>query len=137
MCYESVSELIKLCSESDGSTESMKLAQAAAPVLILRLAIPVRAYIADQPLRGRRPQPLSELEELLFCFEAIRDLQCEPNALPLNPTTARWPGEKAHLHYLYPLLVRAIGTAGDRWSGADEVLTPLQEVLQSINPIMP
>lgn len=135
MCYECLSELIVLSSKSDRSTESRKLAQAAAPFLILRLAIPIRAYIADQPLRGRRPQPLSELEELLFCFTAISKLELEPDALAADPSATTRSGEKAHLHYLYPLLVKAVDTAGDRWSRADEVLTPLQEVLESIVPV--
>ena len=135
MCYECLSELITLSSRTDGSVESKRMARAAAPLMILRLAIPIRAYIADQPLRGRRPQPLSELEELLFCFDSIGKLVLEPTALVADPIGAEHSGEKAHLHYLYPLLVKAVGTAGDRWSGADEVLTPLQKVLESIVPV--
>ncbi|KAK3681519.1 Endocytosis and vacuole integrity protein [Vermiconidia calcicola] len=135
MCYECFSELMVLSSKSDSSAESKRLAQAAAPFLILRLAIPIRAYIADQPLRGRRPQPLWELEELLFCFDAIKKLDLEPDALRDDPVAAGRTGEKAHLHYLYPLLAEAIGTAGDKWSGADEVLTPLQAVLEAISPV--
>jgi hypothetical protein len=134
MCYECLSELIALSSKSNGSAESKRLAQAAAPLTVLRLAIPIRAYIADQPLRGTRPQPLSELEELLFCFKAIGELECEPDALPRYSSMQGWSGEKAHLRYLYPLLVKAVETAGDEWSGADEVLTPLKDVLQSLIP---
>ena len=109
------------------------LAQVAAPLLVLRLAIPIRAYIADQPLRGRAPQPLSELEELLFCFENIEKLEVLAGALP-----DRWQqvggggGKKVHLAYLYPLLAKAVKTAGDRWSGAEEVLGPLQETLERL-----
>ena len=135
MCYECFSELITLASKTDGSAEHRRLAQAAAPLLILRLAIPIRAYIADQPLRGCRPQPLSELEELLFCFDAIKRLEPEPQALPADPIAAGRMGAKAHLHYLYPLLVKAVSTAGDRWSGAEQVLTPLQAVLETILPV--
>ncbi len=135
MCYECISELINLSCGNDGSSGSTKLAQAAAPLLILRLAIPIRAYIADQPLRGRRPQPLSELEELLYCFDTIGKLKLHPEALASDPLANQRRGDTAHLHYLYPLLVKAISTAGDRWSGADEVLTPLQAVLQTITPL--
>ena len=134
MCYECLSELIALSSKSNGCAESKRLAQAAAPLTVLRLAIPIRAYIADQPLRGCRPQPLSELEELLFCFKAIAKLECEPDGLPQDSSMQGWGDGKAHLRYLYPLLVKAVGTAGDEWSGADEVLTPLQDVLQSLMP---
>lgn len=135
MCYECFRHLIALSSKGDGSAESKSLAQAAAPFLILRLAIPIRAYIADQYLRGKKPQPLSELEELLFCFEAIKQLVFEPDALAKDPVVAGRTGENAHLHFLYPLLVEAVSVAGDRWSGADEVLTPLQAVLASVVPV--
>ena len=136
MCYECFSELINLASKSDNTPERKELAQVALPLLILRLAIPIRAYVADQPLRGSRPQPLSELEELLFSFESIKKLECEPDALSADLIALGRTGEKAHLHYLYPLLVKAVGTAGDRWSGADEVLTPLQGVLDAVSPGM-
>lgn len=132
MSYVCFKELIALSSARDDSTpEYKRLAQAAAPLLILRLAIPIRAYIADQPLRGRAPQPLSELEELLFCFEQIEVLRLHPGALrdTRNEVTS---GEKAHLSYLYPLLAKAVKTAGDRWSGAEEVLDPLQQTLERL-----
>jgi hypothetical protein len=77
------------------------------------------------------------LEELLFCFEKIEKLEVLPGALP-----DRWQqvgdgeggggGRKAHLAYLYPLLAKAVKTAGDRWSGAEEVLGPLQETLERL-----
>lgn len=136
MCYECMRQLITLSSKGDGSTEHTKIAQAAAPLLILRLAIPIRAYIADQPLRGKKPQPLSELEELLFCFDAIKKLVLEPGALAADPEAAGRTGENAYLQFLYPLLVQAVSTAGDGFSGAEEVLSPLQEVLASIAPVL-
>lgn len=120
LAYVCWRELIILSSKNGGSPEWNNLAKAAAPLLILRLAIPLRAYIADQPLRGHKPQPLSELEELLFCFETIKKLDLDVNALD---------GGKAHLPLLYPLLVQAVATAGDRWSGSEEVLGPLGKVL--------
>lgn len=132
MSYVCLKELITLSStRSDSTLEYERLAQAAAPLLILRLAIPIRAYIADQPLRGRAPQPLSELEELLFCFEQIELLRLHPGALPGVKKKAA-SGEKAHLSYLYPLLAKAVKTAGDRWSGAEEVLDPLQQTLERL-----
>jgi len=132
MSYVCFKELVALSSEQpDSSPEQKRIAQAVAPLLVLRLAIPIRAYIADQPLRGRAPQPLSELEELLFCFEQIEKLRLYPGALP-QAKIAGAGGEKAHLSYLYPLLAKAIKTAGDRWSGAEEVLEPLQETLERL-----
>lgn len=133
MSYACFSELIALASQQDNSLQHEKLAQTAAPLLILRLAMPVRAYIADQPLRGRKPQPLSELEELMFCFEEIGKLQLHPKALAADPATCAHSGKKAHLHYLYPLLAKAVGIAGNPWCGAAEVFNPLQTLLEQIN----
>jgi hypothetical protein len=131
MSYVCFNELIALSSAKPTPTpEDERLARVAAPLLVLRLAIPVRAYIADQPLRGRAPQPLSELEELLFCFENIENLEVCPGALPDRGQVGG--GKKAHLAYLYPLLAKAVKTAGDRWSGSEEVLDPLQETLERL-----
>jgi hypothetical protein len=127
--------MISLTSGSDGSVESETLANTAMPFLTLRLAVPIRAYIADQPLRGRRPQPLSELEELLFCFETIQKLLRGLKDLSIDASKAERSRQKTFVGQLYPLLVEAVGTAGDRWSGADEVLTPLQALLQDIDPV--
>jgi hypothetical protein len=132
LAYVCWKELVSLASQSDGSPERRNLSKAAASLLILRLAIPIRAYIADQPLRGRRPQPLWELEELLFAFETIQDLDLEPEALASDPTAAGRTGSRAHSRFLYPLLVRAVATAGDKRSGSDEVLVPLQKVLLTV-----
>ncbi|TKA80317.1 hypothetical protein B0A55_02201 [Friedmanniomyces simplex] len=135
MSYVCLEELLALSSGSEGgAVEQLKLAQAAAPLLILRLAIPIRAYIADHPLRGKSPQPLSELEELLFCFEQIKSLRMHPEALAEDPEAKGRTGRTAHLHFLYPLLAKAIAIAGDGWSGTQEVHQPLQSVLQAIVP---
>jgi hypothetical protein len=133
LAYVCWQELVFLASTSDGSAEWQRLSKAAAPLLILRLAIPIRAYIADQPLRGRAPQPLSELEELFFSFETIQHLNLGPDALSSDTASAGQAGSRAHLKYLYPLLVQAVVTAGDKWSGSEEVLAPLQRVLVTVN----
>jgi hypothetical protein len=132
MSYVCFKELIALSSVQPNLTpEHERIAQAVASLLVLRLAIPIRAYIADQPLRGRAPHPLSELEELLFCFDQIVKLRLTPHALSDDKSIGPG-GERAHLSYLYPLLAKAIKTAGDRWSGAEEVLDPLQATLERL-----
>lgn len=135
MSYVCFKDLITLSTLQANSTlEYERLSKAIAPLLILRLAIPIRAYIADQPLRGRAPQPLSELEELLFCFEQIEKLRLFPRALPqAGEDESGGEAGKAHLPFLYPLLAKAVKTAGDRWSGAEEVLAPLQGTLQRLS----
>ncbi|KAK6407815.1 Endocytosis and vacuole integrity protein [Elasticomyces elasticus] len=134
MSYVCLEELIALSSTPVGTAEDKELAQAAAPLLILRLAIPIRAYIADHPLRGKSPQPLSELEELLYCFGTIKNLKLHPDALYADAVGNGRTGSAAHLHFLYPLLARAVAIAGSSWSGTQEVHQPLQSLLQAIVP---
>ena len=115
MSYECLSGLTSLAI-------SDTLASAAAPWLLLRLAIPIKMYIVDHSLRGRQPQPLSELEELLYCFDVIRTLKVPPRAL----------GKLNHGALLYPLLIKAMKVATDKYCGAEEVLDPLTKVLEAV-----
>ncbi|KAK3110063.1 Endocytosis and vacuole integrity protein [Teratosphaeriaceae sp. CCFEE 6253] len=134
MSYVCLEDLIALASMPSGPAEHLKLAQAAGPFVVLRLAMPIRGYIADRPLKGKSPQPLSELEELLFCFEKIKSLQLHPDALAADAESRNMTGHTAHLRFLYPLLAKAAAIAGDSWSGTHEVHQPLQTVLQAIVP---
>lgn len=99
----------------------VRLARTAAPYLVLRCALTLRAFVADQPLRGRMPQPLSQRRELERVLRCLIALQSEPEAIPgvalLNSDSGNGiaiggggGNEKAsarHLYGLYPLLVRA------------------------------
>lgn len=87
--------------------ELISLGPMASEYVLLRLAIPIRAYIADQPLRGKKPIPLSEVEELEFAFETLQRLD--------------WEDVQA----LYPLLIRALGVVG----ATEEVMGPLRGCL--------
>lgn len=109
MAYVCLSELISLVSVDDSSPARVKLAQAAAPYLILRAALPLRAYIADHALRGRMPAPESQRQELLFVLTQLRALKSEPMAIPNAPGVQST--HKKHLHRLYPLLVQATKVA--------------------------
>ncbi|KAI1452230.1 hypothetical protein F4805DRAFT_472627 [Annulohypoxylon moriforme] len=108
----------------------VRLARTAAPYLILRAALTLRAYIADQPLRGRMPQPLSQRKELSRMLERLVELRSEPEAIP---DTANVESEsRKHLLRLYPLLVSAssvAGTSGDE--GVSKLLTKALEVVGS------
>ncbi|KAI1757962.1 hypothetical protein F4782DRAFT_524660 [Xylaria castorea] len=92
----------------------IRLARTAAPYLILRAALTLRTYIADQPLRGRMPQPLSQRKELARILERLVELKSEPEAIPDTPNVES-DGRK-HLLRLYTLIVGATkvaGTSGD------------------------
>ncbi|CZR61040.1 probable MON2 Peripheral membrane protein with a role in endocytosis and vacuole integrity [Phialocephala subalpina] len=109
MSYICFDELVSLVAVHDGSDARIKLAQAAAPYLILRAGLTIRAYISDQPLRGRMPQPLSQRKELLYILKALVKLRCEPDAIPDAPGVES-EGKK-HLHRLYPLFAKAVRAA--------------------------
>ncbi|KAF2461055.1 hypothetical protein BDY21DRAFT_279340 [Lineolata rhizophorae] len=131
MAYKCFSLLIELVSfgstDRSSSVEHVRIAQAAAPYLILRAATVVKAYIADQPLRGRRmPQPESQRQELLFVLREMRKLESEPMAIPDAPGV-KVPTKK-HLHRLLPLLSKAI-----KISSSDlEVLGELENIVGTI-----
>ena len=107
MAYCCLEQLISLVSILDSSPQRIKLAQAAAPLLILRASLPLKAYIADQPLRGRMPQPKSEREELLFILRRMREMKSEPRGIP-DAQGAKSVHRK-HLLRLYPLISQAVG----------------------------
>ncbi|KAI1436523.1 hypothetical protein GGR50DRAFT_650672 [Xylaria sp. CBS 124048] len=86
--------------------QRIRLARTAAPYLILRAALTLRTYVADQPLRGRMPQPLSQRAELAWVLEKLVRLRSEPEAIPDTPNI---DSEKMkHLIRLYPLIVNAV-----------------------------
>lgn len=87
-----------------------RIARAAAPLLILRASLALRSYVADQPLRGRMPQPLSQRRELLHVLGRLTGLRSESEAIP--DVEGVESENRKHLVRVYPLLVRAAGVAG-------------------------
>lgn len=88
----------------------VRLARTAAPYLILRCALTLRAFVADQPLRGRMPQPLSQRRELERVLGCLIELRSEPEAIMLGGGEESGGKKKAtakHMYGLYPLMVRA------------------------------
>ncbi|KAH6615274.1 hypothetical protein C7974DRAFT_466279 [Boeremia exigua] len=109
MSYACTSELFTLVTAHSDGTSHTKLAQAAAPYLILRAAVPLKTYIADHPLRGRMPAPDSQRKELLHVLARLEELESEPKAIPDAPGVKS--KHRKHLHRLYPLLVKATRAA--------------------------
>ena len=106
----------------------VRLARTAAPYLILRCALSLRGYVADQPLRGHMPQPLSQRRELVRILRSLVALRSEPDAIPdarnVDSETRK------HLLRLYPLLVSAVQVAGR--AGDDKVLGLVREALDVV-----
>ncbi|KAJ4355070.1 Endocytosis and vacuole integrity protein [Ascochyta clinopodiicola] len=110
MSYTCISELFDLVRAHGNSNQRVKLAQAAAPYLILRAAVPLKTYVADHPLRGRMPAPDSQRKELLQVLRKLEALESEPLAIPDAPGVKS--KHQKHLHRLYPLLLKAMRVAG-------------------------
>jgi hypothetical protein len=106
----------------------IRLARTAAPYLILRAALTLRTYIADQPLRGRMPQPLSQRKELARILERLVELRSEPEAIPDTPNVES--DRRKHLLRLYPLIVKA--TRVTTTSGDDNISKLLTEALEVV-----
>ncbi|ERS96191.1 hypothetical protein HMPREF1624_07099 [Sporothrix schenckii ATCC 58251] len=106
----------------------IRLAQTAAPFLILRCALTIRSYVSDQPLRGHMPQPLSQRRELSRILRCLVDLKSEPGAIPdLDGIDSE---ARKHLLRLYPLLVKASQVAGT--AGDDKTLVLVGEALDAV-----
>lgn len=123
----------KFAREATGSREApsalqVRIARTAAPYLILRSALVLRAYVADQPLRGRMPQPLSQRKELLHILHRLAELKSESEAIPDTPNVDS--ENRKHLLRVYPLLVGAAGVAGR--CGDEAVLGVLGEGLRVV-----
>jgi hypothetical protein len=131
MAYHCLGDLLSLVAKQDSSPPRVKLAQAAAPYLILRSAITLRLYIADHPLRGRfMPLPSSQREELLFVLKRARELESEARAIPETEGLATV--SKRHLVRLYPLVVKAVEVEGRRARPDEDLLGEMRKVLEAV-----
>ncbi|EQL01940.1 endosomal peripheral membrane protein [Ophiocordyceps sinensis CO18] len=146
MAYVSFDELFSLVSAGHGDVTEfaapnsspqpeslhvlrLRIASTAAPLLILRCALTMRAYASDQPLRGRMPQPLSQRKELLWTLRKLVNLESEGEAMPALDGAGG--GGRRHLLKLYPLIVRSLEVEGER-----EVQKLLREALGVIGEEM-
>lgn len=126
LSYILLDELFDLVADHDGSLERVRLAQAAAPYLILRSGLTLKAYIMDHPLRGRMPQPWSQKKEMLYLLRKLIDLDSEPKAIPAAAGVTS--EHKKHLHRLYPLVTKALQAA---WRD-EEMINALRGVLDAV-----
>ncbi|KAL1622570.1 Endocytosis and vacuole integrity protein [Neofusicoccum ribis] len=131
LCLRELLDLVRRRAPGAASDpQRVALARAAAPFLILRAALPLKSYIADQPLRGRMPQPASLRDELLFVLRELRALDCEPQAIP--GTGVEEAEGQRHLQRLYPLFVRAVGVSVGKGCGDRDVVGVLEGVLGGV-----
>ena len=127
MAYVLIDKLFDLVAEHDGSPERVNLAQAAAPYLILRVGLVLKAYLLDQPLRGRMPQPLSHKWEMLYVLHKLVELDCEPRAIPDAPGVVS--EHKKHLYRIYGLVAKALRIARRN----EEMQKALTRVIETVS----
>ncbi|KAJ5324518.1 hypothetical protein N7476_003118 [Penicillium atrosanguineum] len=144
MAYALMDTLFELAGNPDFESKSTPspqtlLARSISPYLLLRCAVSLKGYIADQPLRGLMPQPSLSRKALLHLLLQMVQLQSDPSAIPDAPsikTVAATTDDdesprhhRKHLEWLYPLIVQAVQVAGkERDDG--QVLQALSKVLQ-------
>lgn len=127
--------------EADTPSPQTRLAGSISPYLLLRCAVSLKSYIADQPLRGLMPQPTPARKALLHLLLRMVELKSEPSAIPdppsLKTVSVAESGDagprhyRKHLEWIYPLVVRAVQVAGkERDDG--QILQALGKVLQEI-----
>ncbi|KAK2755931.1 hypothetical protein FQN54_005727 [Arachnomyces sp. PD_36] len=124
---------------ASSSSARISLSKSVSPYLILRSALPLKSYIADQPLRGLMPQPTSTRKELLHLLDKLVILESEPAAIPdVSSSSSSVPGDgssrarnKKHLGWVYRLVVRALQVAG-RENEDGRVLEGLGRVLEEV-----
>ncbi|KAL8847699.1 MAG: hypothetical protein Q9221_007260 [Calogaya cf. arnoldii] len=109
MAYILIDQLFDLAAVHDGSVQRVRLAQTAAPYLILRVGLVLKAYVCDQPLRGLMPQPLSHKLEMHYVLKRLRELNSEPKAIP--ETGGVQSEHKKHLFLLFGLVTKAMKAA--------------------------
>ncbi|KAL2828899.1 hypothetical protein BDW59DRAFT_39193 [Aspergillus cavernicola] len=150
IAYVALDTLLELSSSSDypdpmaekshlnveESSKRILLARSVSPYLILRCAVSLKGYIADQPLRGLMPQPAPARKALLHLLQGMVNLRSEPSAIPPPPmmtvsNDGQAPSYKKHLEWIYPLVVQAVQVAGKE-RGSGEVLRALGEVLHEV-----
>ncbi|KAJ5352258.1 hypothetical protein N7452_001232 [Penicillium brevicompactum] len=122
-----------------GTGPHVLLARSISPYLLLRCAVSLKSYIADQPLRGLMPQPTPARKALIHLLDHLVQLRSEPSAIP-DPSTIKTVSTsevdvpthyRKHLEWIYPLVVRAVQVAGkERDDG--RILQALGKVLQEI-----
>jgi hypothetical protein len=131
-------------SSTEQTRARVLLSRSVSPYLILRCAVSVKAYIADQPLRGLMPQPTPARKALLHLLRGMIDLRSEPTAIPPPPmistvvmssddsSQAGNEHHKKHLEWIYPLVVKAVQVAG-REKDDGEVLQILGAALERVS----
>ncbi|KAF3909903.1 hypothetical protein ABW21_db0209404 [Orbilia brochopaga] len=127
MSYACLDELFELC--TDRGTEEQEwnaLARVAVPWVLLRVSIVLRRFAADQPLRGRTPQPRCQRKEIMYIMGRFTRLRCARFDDGGNDDDVE--STRRHLVVMFPFISQAVRVA----SGDSELLVLLTDALDEI-----
>jgi len=137
--WNATSAFMKPFSPGDYRTEKSStgrnLPEAAFPWLLARFAATLKSYIIDQPFRAPLPTPIAMVEELLWMLDRMAELECVDDLIPSLAGKNGIEGNvseranKLHLIVLKPLIVKAVGVAGDKLHGNDIILKSLMRII--------
>ncbi|KAF3939505.1 hypothetical protein ABW19_dt0207543 [Dactylella cylindrospora] len=130
MSYVCLNELFELCRNRTDGDEWISLAQVAIPWMLLRVSIVLRRFAADQPLRGKTPQPRCQRKEILYIIHKFTQLQCAGFGEGLGKPTST-EDSKRHLVIMFPFISQAARVA----YGDSELLSLLTRSLDEIGSI--
>ncbi|KAK9356626.1 hypothetical protein V1523DRAFT_357944 [Lipomyces doorenjongii] len=128
VCFGSLFSLSAI--EEKDSPERRRLAEATLPYLLLRCALILHRFAADQPLRGHVPAPRLQRKELIYILSQL--LQLTNHCTSPNNSTGELKNEVSTnyrpLLRLFPLLSKGILVS----KGDYDVLHLLQAVFEKI-----
>ncbi|KAF3201578.1 hypothetical protein TWF679_011320 [Orbilia oligospora] len=128
--YKCLDELFELCGEREGE-EWVSLARVAIPWMLVRVSVVLRRFAADQPLRGRTPQPRCQRKEIVYIMEKFTRLRCArfegEEAQAVTPPAAV-ERTKRHLLVMFPYISQAVRVA----HGDSQLLVLLTNALDEI-----
>ncbi|KAK9368587.1 hypothetical protein V1509DRAFT_623344 [Lipomyces kononenkoae] len=128
VCFGSLFSLSTV--EANDSPERRRLAEATLPYLLLRCALILHRFAADQPLRGHVPAPRLQRKELIYILSQLL-LLTDHYTSSTNPTEEIKNGVSINyrpLLRLFPLLSKGILVS----KGDSDVLHLLQAVFEKI-----
>ncbi|KAK9476414.1 hypothetical protein V1514DRAFT_336869 [Lipomyces japonicus] len=110
MAYVAFASLFKLCTiEAKDSSQRTRLASIAIPYLLLRCALVLQIFAADQPLRGTIPIPKLQRKEIIYILNSLIKLSEHwSDNDKLDGTAAVDISKYKPLWKLFPLLSKGI-----------------------------
>lgn len=84
MAYLCLDELFRLAAVDKTDDSAGKVKKIAQMHLLVRLALVLRQFVADSPIRGRIPLPAVQRQELLYVLDKLRDSAARPQAKVLH-----------------------------------------------------